>query len=331
MDEYRTAIRLKPDFAEARKNLARAHHNLGFALLNQGSPDRAIAEYRAAIPLEPDLASSYTGLGNALLRLRRLDEAIEACRDAIKLDPEDGKAHLNLGLALVAQRQFGEALTELKAARDRAGTDPEKELPGIGQHIAFLERQVHLGSRLQTILEEGARPEDNTERLALAQLCYDTKRFATAARFWAEALADDSKLGDDRQAQHRYNAACAAALAAAGPGKAEPQLDDAAKAKLRAQALDWLKADRNAWAKLLDSSLPQARALLVNALQHWKSNADLATVRDPAALTRLPEAERKGWQDLWARVDDLLREGTGGSGAKPAPPSGGLPADPFTP
>ena len=42
---------------------------------------------------------------------------------------------------------------------------------------------------------------------------------------------------------HRYNAACAAALAASGQGKDDPPPDDAAKAKLRQQARDWLKAE----------------------------------------------------------------------------------------
>ena len=73
-----------------------------------------------------------------------------------------------------------------------------------------------LADRLPAILKGDDRPRDNAERLALAQMCYDTKRHAAAARLWAEALAADPKLGDDRQAQHRYNAACAAALAAAG-------------------------------------------------------------------------------------------------------------------
>ena len=44
------------------------------------------------------------------------------------------------------------------------------------------------------------RPTDDAERLAFAQMCYDTKRYAAAARFWAEALEADPKLGDDRQA-----------------------------------------------------------------------------------------------------------------------------------
>jgi hypothetical protein len=193
-----------------------------------------------------------------------------------------------------------------------------------------LERQVHLDSQFENFLAAAARPENNTTRLELAQVCYYTKRFTMAARFWEEALAEDPKLGGDRQAQYRYKAACAVALAAAGPGKADTPLDAAAKAKLRAQALDWLKAECDAWAKLLDPNVPQARALLVGALGHWKSNADLATIRDPAALTRVPETERKAWQDLWARVDDLLRAGAQGSGEK-APASRAFPADPFAP
>ena len=44
--EYRAAIRLKPDFAEA-------HCNLGNALTDQGKLDEAVAEYRAA-PIRPE-------------------------------------------------------------------------------------------------------------------------------------------------------------------------------------------------------------------------------------------------------------------------------------
>ena len=64
-------------------------------------------------------------------------------------------------------------------------------------------------------------------------MAYDTKRYAAAARLWAEALEADPTLADDRRAQHRYNAACAAALAAAGQGEDDPKPDDAARAALR--------------------------------------------------------------------------------------------------
>jgi hypothetical protein len=45
-----------------------------------------------------------------------------------------------------------------------------------------------------------------------------------AARLWAEALAEDPKLADDRRAQPRPNAARSAALAGSGQGKDDPSV-----------------------------------------------------------------------------------------------------------
>ena len=180
------------------------------------------------------------------------------------------------------------------------------------QWVREAERMAALAARLPAVLKGEDRPKDVADRLALAQMCYDTKRHAAAARFWAEALAADPKLGDDRQAQHRYNAACAAALAGAGQGTDDPKPDDAARARLRGQALDWLKAERAAWAKVLDAGDPQARPLVQQTLQHWQADPDLAGVRDADALAKLPEAERAAWRSLWAEVDALLARARGG-------------------
>jgi hypothetical protein len=62
----------------------------------------------------------------------------------------------------------------------------------------------------------------------------------------------DPKLVDDRGVQAGYNAACAAALAAAGKGKEEPPPDEMVKARWRKQAIAWLKADLAAWAKVVE-------------------------------------------------------------------------------
>src|SRR5262249_36825264 len=149
-----------------------------------------------------------------------------------------------------------------------------------------------------------ARGED---RLAFARTAYDQKRFAFAARLWADALASDPQLGDHRQWQHRYNAACAATLAAAGQGEDEPPLDDAAKTKLRRQALDWLKAERTIWGKLLESGPSQVRPFIVRTLSHWQKDSDLAGIRDVAALAKLPTDEQKAFIQLWADVAALLK------------------------
>jgi hypothetical protein len=50
-------------------------------------------------------------------------------------------------------------------------------------------------------------------------------------------------------------------------------------------------------------------------LRHWQQDADLSSVRDPAALARLPRDERDAWERLWADVASLL----GKAGGKAAP------------
>src|SRR5262245_28308799 len=126
-----------------------------------------------------------------------------------------------------------------------------------------------------------------------------------ATAYFARALQADPKLGDDRPAQHRYYAARAAALAAASAGKDEPPLDATGKAKLRGQALDWLKAEQTAWDRAFNSGPPQDRPTIVETLNAWRNETDLADLRDTAALAKLPAEEGKEWQALWARVPEL--------------------------
>jgi hypothetical protein len=52
----------------------------------------------------------------------------------------------------------------------------------------------------------------------------------------------------------------------------------------------------------------------VKMLQHWQADSDLAGIRDPEALAKLPEAERKEWQALWAEVDALIAKAEGPKG-----------------
>ncbi len=153
-----------------------------------------------------------------------------------------------------------------------------------------------LAQRLPALLRDEDKPADNAERLDFAQVAYDQKKFAFATRLWAEALANDPKLAEEPLSQHRYNAARAAALAAAGQGKDEPPLDDAAKAKLRGQALDWLKAELTFWGKA------QPRLAIVQTLLQWQEESDLAGIRDTATLARLPAEEEKAFTRFWADV-----------------------------
>ena len=158
---------------------------------------------------------------------------------------------------------------------------------------------------------------DNVERLGFAQLAYEQKKFDIAARLWAEALESDPTLGEDRQNQYRYNAACAASLAAAGQSEDEPSLDDAAKAKRRRQALDWLKTELEVWNEYvptrngIPNSIPVPYELVVQTLSHWQTDSDLAGIRDATSLAKLPPDEQQAFTRLWADVAALLSKAGG--------------------
>src|SRR5262249_53904826 len=148
------------------------------------------------------------------------------------------------------------ALTSWQEDRDLAAI---RDASALAKLPAEEQRALaRLWTSVAELWHKAEESADNAERLVLARTAYQRKQFATAARQWARALAGDPKLGDGRQAQHRYHAARAAVLAAAGQGQDEPPLDDAAKAKLRRQALDWLKAELKAWTKQLDDTADDA-------------------------------------------------------------------------
>jgi hypothetical protein len=173
---------------------------------------------------------------------------------------------------------------------------------------AEAEQLAAVAERLPRLLRGDDHPRDATERLAVAQVCYNTARYAAAARSWAEALEADPRLGEVRQPPHRYNAACAAAMAGSGAGQDADKLDDKERARLRRQALDWLRADREAWGRQLDKEPDKTRAAaaVTRVLQHWLVDTDFASVRGQKALAKLPEAEREPWQKLWDNVANTL-------------------------
>jgi Flp pilus assembly protein TadD len=285
-----------------------AHNNLGFALHEKGQVDEAIDEYREAIRLKKDYAEPHNNLGLALARKGQLDEAIAEYREAIRLKKDYVEAHYNLGLCLVEQGQFSQAVQELRRSHVLGSKKRRWPYPSA-QWVRNCERLVELGDKVPAILNGEKQPADSAERLALAQLCQlpCKKRCAAAVRFYSEAFDEEPKLPDDLNAQHRYDAACAAALAGCGQGKDADQLDSKERARLRQQALDWLRADLKAYQQLMEKSAGKAGPVIAQRMQHWLGETDFAGLRGEEALAKLPEAERQAWHKLWQEVEELRR------------------------
>jgi len=291
---YREAIRLKKDFALA-------HNNLGSALYAKGQLDEAIAACREAIRLKKDYALAHYNLANALYAKSQLDEAIAAYREAIRLKKDYAEAHCNLGLVLRDQGRFGDALAALQTGHKLGSQRPGWPYPSA-DWIRQVEELIELDAKLAKVLKDQTPLANARERLQLASFSQKYKKlYATAAAWYAEAFAAEPKAADDLNAGQRYSAARAAALAGCAHGKDADKLDGQERARLRRQALDWLRADLEAWKRLLDKESNQASSVarVAKVLQHWLADVDLATVRGPDALARLPQDERSTWQKLW--------------------------------
>jgi Tfp pilus assembly protein PilF len=304
---FQKTIALDPMLALAHTNLALAHYNLGAALRAKGRLDAAIGHYEQALRLDPKYAQAHVSLGIALADKGRAKEAEAAYRQALRLKPDYPEAHCNLGHVLRRLGYFEEALACLKRGHELGSKQPGWRYPSA-QWVREAERLVALDRKLATVLKGQSQPAEAAECLAFAQLCFLYKKLPrAAARFCADAFAAEPNLAADLRSGHRYHAACAAALAAAGQGEDAGKLTEEERAHLRRQALDWLRADLAAWAKVLEPAKPEARTTLRQKLQHWQKGPDLAGLRDKAALDKLPAAERDDWQRLWADVDALLQ------------------------
>jgi tetratricopeptide (TPR) repeat protein len=301
MDAYRKGIRLKRDHLEA-------HFNLANILEKKGLHDKAIVEYRQAMGSGRDgpAAEAHFGLGTVLMRKGQLDEAINEFRQALQIKQDHPEAHCNLGLALQQQGDFRQALVELRRGHELGVRDPRWRYASA-QWVGQCERLIELDGKLPAILSGQRRPADAAEGLAAAQLCQMPYRkcYAAAAHLFSEAFAAKPELIGNGPSPARYDAACAAALAGCGQGKDADKLDGKERARLRRQALDWLRADLAAWGRWLEKA-PEARLLFVGQLRHWLADSDLAGVREREALATLPEAERQPWRQLWDDVADTL-------------------------
>jgi tetratricopeptide (TPR) repeat protein len=290
--EYRQALALDP-------NLAQAHYNLANSVGENGQTEEALAEYRKALTCDPSYAAPYYGIGLIRDRQGRLDEALAAYRQAIVRDPNLAQAHCNVGSVLQRQGAFAESLAAYRRGHQLGTRRQDWHYPSA-DWVKAAERLVQLDRRLPVVLARQTRPASVAEGLEFARVCRYKQLYRAAAWLYAEAFSTDSKGTGER-----YRAACCAAQAGAGKGKDAGKADEAERRLWRKQALAWLRAELTGWVKQLETSGPEERAEVRQAMGHWQREPALAGLRDADSLGKLPEEERDGWRKLWAEVGAL--------------------------
>ncbi len=102
-----------------------AQNNLAGVLIAKGQVDGAIAHYREALEIKPDMAEVQSNLGNALLRDGQVEEAIVHLQKALQIDPAYAEAYNHMGSALIKKGQVDAAIGYYQKAVQLNTSDPD--------------------------------------------------------------------------------------------------------------------------------------------------------------------------------------------------------------
>jgi len=136
-DAYRSALILWSDTVAKFPENARAHNNLGAALVREkGREVEAAAHFATALKLRPDYADAHNNVGAQLQRAGRYTEAIAQFQSALRINPSLAEAYYNLGLCLAETGRGPEAITAFETTLQ---LKPENSLAHNNLGTVFLD------------------------------------------------------------------------------------------------------------------------------------------------------------------------------------------------
>lgn len=327
LSHYGQALRIDPAFALAE-------YMLGVALAGEGRLDEAVDRNRRAVQndradakahdkifghaateglihyhrtleLDPQLSLSRNNLGLSPRDADRLNQAVGHYEKALRLDAGLLRAHASLGQALLALGRFGDAEAATRRCLDRMPRDDALHANVLAQ-LRRCERLIALQDRLSAVLRGDAQPADLAETLEFAELCGLRGQLVTAARLYADALAAFPQSAEDLRTDHRYRAACAAALVGCGRKGNGADLSREERARWRGRAREWLRSEVTLWTKALDGRSEPDRILVRDRLTQLWADPDLTELLDPGSPAEQSPAERQECHALWSEIDTLI-------------------------
>lgn len=264
--------------------------------LADADPDNMTEQHRLALLLHNLSALNYNAKRfTAALELITL--AIEHDKRALSQQPKDSSWRENL------QRHYEQLWSVAGALNDsRLKGEVIRER---AEFFASAPEGVSLDQRLAAVMG-GATPTSAEELDSLVQRSYVTGRF--------NLCLDLCRQGIERGADTHFDAACCALLVAGGLSLDGEQIDDTTRGQLHAQALTWLQAELDKLTEQLATATSEDQKHVADALAWWRTDYDLAEVRDLDNLDALTDDERRDWTSFWARVDELHVRATNSPG-----------------
>lgn len=184
--DYATATADYDKYIAQKPGDATAHFDLGYVYTAQQQKDKAIAEYRRAIALDPKMAQAYLNLGISLLE-GDAKAAIEPLQRATELNYSYAQGHYLLGLALEQTGATSGATKEFTIAvkldpNDFAAHFQLASTELIAKNAVAAEPEFREALRL--------KPDVAEAKLGLAQSLLQQKKSEAAADAFADYLAE---------------------------------------------------------------------------------------------------------------------------------------------
>lgn len=132
LEEYRAAVRLRPEDATG-------NNSLGAALVAAGRPQEAAEYLRAALKARPEYFEAHYNLGFALAGENDFSAAAEQFGAALRLQPGDAAVEANLGAALAELGRLPEAKSHFEHA---LVLDPQQ--PIAKENLEVVKREMNV-------------------------------------------------------------------------------------------------------------------------------------------------------------------------------------------
>jgi len=177
----RRVLALKPDSKAA-------YVNLGNALRAQEQWEEALDSYRAALKVDPGVASVHYSVAVVAMQLGRIEEAEASLRRVLEMQPENVAAWSRLGALLKGLGRFDESQRCYEKAL-RVNPNDKHSLLGLGIVLAAQEKFEDALARYEQVLQ--LDPKSGAAFTSIGLAYESLHRYEQAARFFQSALDVD--------------------------------------------------------------------------------------------------------------------------------------------
>jgi tetratricopeptide (TPR) repeat protein len=178
--------RVALDQSESAGNRAIAHRNRGLSYQAIKALDRALADFEAALKLDPSFAAAYVNRG--LARWANREQAIADFSEAIRLDPRLIEAYEHRGVVYHNGSEYDRAIADFSEA---IKLDPRRANPHLARGSSYFFGKKDY-DRAIADYSESIRLESNATKYSLRGKAYYAKKdFAQAIADYNEAIKID--------------------------------------------------------------------------------------------------------------------------------------------